>query len=642
MQVARSITIVALAVGLAGCGSAGPAESSGGPAGGAPTPAGTTDVSGSPAASDTTAAEIEQILAQALSQPIDLSDPGPALDRAEQGMKDYMRQAGGVAEQLGPDGAAILAGIDAAEKQTIAALIADLRAQAAAQGAGSLAMDGAQASGAPTRARLAGAVIPAPPGGTAPNPQAGGESLFGAFMFTMMAPELYARAPRDASGNLERQSVTEETTLSDGSTIRLTLQPSLAGSKLSADVKVEISVPGPPAHTEEAAGTMSVDLCPDASGTVPLELSLGGGFSQFGGGMQYKVAVKATGHVDDSGKLASMDVQTDGSLGSQPQTGHDALGTAPMYVEIRSGYSVGLGAAGVATNVTTSAPRYSSRVDAAFVRTAVGMTSGMGSFATVLGFQSAEKLWTTGYCVAITVPEMDGHTKIDDPRGRAVSMGVQIDVPSTRVDVGSEKPFTAVVTHRFEAGQLHSPVTASLASGTVSVTPSGTRVPAPATFRYKAPEDPYVDAVVTLETRSRRGIARLVVVFRTVPAGWIIRGTDGTIAGTKCDGPGGDWVEEMVVPSLGMTQKWIFTIDESTLKGTYAYDAKQTFPDGSGTWHGTGMASVTLGPDGTAEISLTGGKTTITTRTSGGTASQSIPGPEGQHSVWMPAGDACR
>jgi hypothetical protein len=137
-------------------------------------------------------------------------------------------------------------------------------------------------------------------------------------------------------------------------------------------------------------------------------------------------------------------------------------------------------------------------------------------------------------------------------------------------------------------------VTATLLSGTVSVTPSG-GVLAPATF-----------------------------------------------LGTKCGGPNGDWVEELVTSSLGMAQRWVFTIDGTTLKGTYTFDATQTFPDGSGTWHGTGEASVTILPDGPAEMRVTGGKTTITTKTSGGTASQSMPGPGGQHSVWMPAGDACR
>jgi len=203
-------------------------------------------------------------------------------------------------------------------------------------------------------------------------------------------------------------------------------------------------------------------------------------------------------------------------------------------------------------------------------------------------------------------------------------------------------PFTAVVTHKFEGGQLNTPVTATLKSGGVSVTPSGTKVPAPASFHYKAPEEPYVNAAVKLETRSRRGIATLFVAFRTVPEGWILTGPGGVVLGKKCGVPDGDWIEELTVPSLGMTNWWVFTIDGTTLKGTYTMDAVQALKGGSGTWHGTGEASVALRPDGTAEISVTGGKVTITTKTASGTAKQTAPGPEGQHSVWMPAGDACR
>ena len=546
MQVARSLAALALALVIAGCGTAGPAESPAGPASSVLEPAASTlapaaaaDPSDSPQVADMTAAEIEQLLAQVVSQPVDVSDPGPALDRAEQRTKDYMRRASGVADLLGPDGAAILAGIDTAEKELVAGMVADLRAEAATPGAGSLAMGVAWTPGDSISARLASVITPAPPPGTDRHPQAGGESLFGAFMFMGLAPE-FAKGPRNASGNLERETMTEEKTLADGTTLRLTLQPSLAGSKLSAMVKVEISVPGPPAYKEEVTGTLTADLCPDASGAVPLELSLGGGFSLGGGGMQYKVSVTATGHTDDSGRLASVDMRYDGSLAAQPWKGQNARSRPPMYLELRVGLSVGMAPGGGVTNVTGSLGRYSSRVDVDFAKEAGAMTGALGSLTTALALHSAQQLWTTGYCVAITVPEMDVSMRIDDPRGPAESMGGQIDVPSKRVVPGSEMPFTAVVTHKFEGGQLNTPVTATLKSGGVSVTPSGTKVPAPASFHYKAPEEPYVNAVVTLETRSRRGIATLFVAFRTVPEGWILTGPGGVVLGKMCGGPDGD------------------------------------------------------------------------------------------------------
>ena len=133
----------------------------------------------------------------------------------------------------------------------------------------------------------------------------------------------------------------------------------------------------------------------------------------------------------------------------------------------------------------------------------------MGRLAAFGAMTQAEDKWTTGYCLAIAVPEITGSSK--------------------QVDPGSETPFTAVVSHKFETTQLHVPVTATLASGTVSVTPSGTKVPSPASFRYTAPGELDKTAAVLLETRSKRGIATLNVEFRTglsaYRASWQDQGT---------------------------------------------------------------------------------------------------------------------
>lgn len=433
-------------------------------------------------------------------------------------------------------------------------------------------MDVAQPHGAPLAARLASVVTPAAPG--EPNQQVVGESLFGAFMFTMMAPELYARAPRNASGNLDRQTMTQEMTTSDGSTIRLTLQPSLAGSKLNAEVNVEISVPGPPAYTEHATGTLTVDLCPDASGAVPLQLTLGGGFSILGGGMQYHVAVTATGHTDDSGKLASMDVQADGSMASQPLTGQGALGTAPMYVELRTGYSVGLGAGGAVSNASGSAPRYSSQVDAAFVRSAIAMTASMGSIATVLGFQSAEKQWTSGYCLEIAVPSMGAGG-------------------SQTVATGSTTPFTANVRHKFEGNDLVVPVTATLGSGGVSVSPSGSPVTAPATFQYKAPDQDRQTAKVDLETHSKRGIATLAVTFTTGTSAYTVDGTYFGVyhlTGTICDLTN---AFKLTADAAQIVAKGVFLFEPAGADGgTWSYKGKMGPAGGALAYKGSGAYTV--------------------------------------------------
>ena len=143
----------------------------------------------------------------------------------------------------------------------------------------------------------------------------------------------------------------------------------------------------------------------------------------------------------------------------------------------------------------------------------------MGTVATVLGFGSAERQWTTGYCVEIAVPEMDaGGSKTVAP--------------------GSTTPFTANVRHKFEGADLVVPVTATLGSGGVSVNPSGNPVPAPASFQFKAPDRDRQTAIVNLETHSKRGIATLASTFLTGRSAYTVDGTYFRVyhfTGTVCD-----------------------------------------------------------------------------------------------------------
>ncbi len=494
MRVVRTFAAVALALVIAGCGAADPTASPAVPADSASAPSAGPDLSASPAAGDTTRAEIEELLAQAMSQPIDLSDPGSELGLAEQGMKDAMRRASGVAEILGPDGAAVLAGIDTAETQAIAALAIEMGAQARTGGA-ALAVDEALPGTLPRTAQLASVVSPAPPGGWDVQPSDPLENLTGVFMLTMEAPNAFAGLERGAGGNLEGPAVTENRTTARGETVRTSRLVTLVGSKLTFDIAISVGVAGPPAYTEETSGKVTVDLCPDVNGAVALELSLASRSSLLGGGMQYKVAVTAIGHVDDTGQLATTDVTLDGSLATQPLAGNTALGTEPVFLEVGLEQTVdqdGSGSSDIAPGTVRA--RLSSHVDGAFAETAVSLIM-LGSKAAFNALHRAEQQWTTGYCLAIAIPEITGSSK--------------------QVNPGSETPFTAVVSHKFETTQLRVPVTATLASGTVSVTPSGTKVPSPAAFRYRAPGELDKTATVLLETRSKRGIATLNVEFRT-------------------------------------------------------------------------------------------------------------------------------
>ncbi len=651
MRVAGSFATLALAVSLAGCGTAAPSEIPSGPQGGSPGLAASSDPSASPAVSDATSAELEQLLAQITSTPVDVSDPGPALDLGEQGLKDFMRQVVGVAELLGPDGAAILAEMDVAEKEGIDALVARVQAQAVAPGAGGVTatatvhaagtipgVDVARQQAAPLAARLASVATRPPPGGSGPRQlESEGEYLFGIYLITGMAPAAFADAPRDNSGNYAGPSLTMAHTTEHGATNTLTMTPTLHGSRMTADLKLDSGVArGPLMYQEQATGTVAVDLCPDVNGNVALEVSLGYKVSLLGGGIEFNVKVRETGQVDESGRLASTGEQLDATMASQPLTGNDALGTAPMYVEYTSSYAVDPG--GAISSQSQSVPRYSSHLDLRIVREGIDAARSMGRLVAAAAMGSAEGKWTTGYCVAITVAEMTGTSNFQFPSGETRS------VPHKLVDVGSETPFTAAVTHKFEGGQLRVPVTATLTSGDVSVTPSGTGVPAPAPFRYKAPAVPRKEAVVTLATRSRRGIASLTVVFQTTSTGWVYAPGSALADGKHCDSSvDGDWVVNVHSGAGGMTGKYVVTIDQVTDSGTYVYDMLQVSDGATATWHGTGHATIVLNPDDwSVAMSFHGGTTTITIKTPSGSNSGTMPGPEGQQFLWQPAGSECR
>jgi hypothetical protein len=188
-------------------------------------------------------------------------------------------------------------------------------------------------------------------------------------------------------------------------------------------------------------------------------------------------------------------------------------------------------------------------------------------------FEIAETKWSTGYCVEIQVPDLGTGVKSVQPN--------------------SDTPFTANVHHRFEGVDLQVPVIAMLSDGQVSVSPSGSKVPAPASFTYKAPGENNKTATVNLVTRSKRGIATLDVKFKTGEQGWKVDGPFGEsrifgeicsldvpftlnwdsgvgLAGTVTFSPtskdGGTWSLEGAMASVGVTNagEGNYTIQSNT------------------------------------------------------------------------------
>jgi len=239
--------------------------------------------------------------------------------------------------------------------------------------------------------------------------------------------------------------------------------------------------------TETLTARMVVDICPDPSGRVPLDIS----FDWAVGDVHLSGAGHLDGIVDDHADLAS--VESDLTL-TVARHGTGAGSPQGEIVEIRYRFDVQPGNGESPPNVTRETKgitRSSEGVDQAMVdRIREGLRLAAMTYTYVL--KMAEVQWQDGFCVEIIVE------------------GVQ---DSNQVEPSSTSTFTARVRHKFEGTELKGPLTASL-SGDQSVDPSE-KTDAPANYTYIAGQMPDATATVNLETRSKRGVAKKTVAFTT-------------------------------------------------------------------------------------------------------------------------------
>ncbi len=340
-------------------------------------------------------------------------------------------------------------------------------------------------------------------------------TLIGTLTFMSGAPLLFADARRDEQGNAILPPVEMDET-KDNVHVHLKVQPKVTGSQMEAKVEITLSAEkNGRTYEEKSAGTLRTDLCPNALGEVPLEMTLSSSTALDGGGGEWTFTSQATAHVDDEANLSSVDLQTQAEMAVQPTHAGKAQGENPKYIAL----NIGLGfdryhEKNSPITAKISATRWSSKVDPQFVTEAVRLLNTMSSFAVMFAYATAEKQWQDGYCVAVIVPD-SGSARMVSPN--------------------SDTSFTANVRHKFEGKELTVPVMATLSSGQVSVTPSGSKVPAPATFRYKAPGKGGETATVKLESRSKRGVGKLEITFTT--SAWEVDqpfGDGGHLSGPIC------------------------------------------------------------------------------------------------------------
>ncbi len=404
----------------------------------------------------------------------DTVDPSQA-DQAVRQAVDWLREASGIRAELGPHADELFRQVE--EAQT--ALTKDMMAKW------------------PVGAKPKGMPAPLPPRRWAPLPGPEVAALTLVSLFLSISPLTGLDSRFSQMWNSDPQGDGYSFALGDNATAHIKQQ--VTGSKLEMEFEIAIRAEKDGAvYEEKAKGKIGMTICPDEKGNVPLDMTVESGGGSSDKGFQINTTTHAVGHVDDEANLAGFD--QDGQTDVTVKTGGRNLfgGVNTEQAAVRLGYTLSGFNTPDLQGLTVTNGRESVSFSYLFAGQQVkdlikAVAVNLSTFEAATAFKSAEKKWQDGFCVAIVVPEGENQ----------------------EVEKGSETTFTAKVQHKFEGTGLTVPVVATLDSGAVSVTPSNTKVPAPASFRYKAPEEPRGEAKVELVSRSRRGIGKSVVTFRT-------------------------------------------------------------------------------------------------------------------------------
>jgi len=358
--------------------------------------------------------------------------------------------------------------------------------------------------------------------------------------------------PPDENGNRLFPTKEVDDTIDNAST-HVKVESTVTGSSMEVNIEMVATLTTPfGTYVEKSNGTLKINVCPDANGDVPMTYSFRSGTSLNAvSGMQLESQGSATGHVNDEGEVSGYDLQATSSAVMKP--------AVEDWEDSNKAFEYTLNLTVSNANPENSKEsgaltRVSSELDQNFKDKLLPILSRLNGIETGVAIFAAEKQWSTGYCVEIQVPEVGAGVKSVQPN--------------------SDTPFTANVHHKFEGVDLQVPVIATLSEGQVSVSPSGSKVPAPANFTYKAPGEKDKSATVNLVTRSKRGIATLDVKFKTGEQGWKVDWTlpnyfnvgPAHFTGMSCSSPYGPWEIKMEGTGLSGSYHIPFSEDGMALE----------------------------------------------------------------------------
>lgn len=376
--------------------------------------------------------------------------------------------------------------------------------------------------------------------------EAGGAGLFGAMMVASLSADAAAGLPDGTHTGTETEGGLTKSLTETSGTVKTSTSTTVSGVEL----KIETSV--------------TVQPCPDASGTVVAEGSMSASTHKDGTGHSFTYAAKVTLQVGDDAEIASTTEELDSQQADYaPGKGH----FVDVKVDGKGGYEV---------------KRSTGQLPENYAQQSANGALLFGKMLSKHLSDAAEKVWKSGACVVL------------EP---TVSAG------PTGLDPGATVTITAAPRSKIDGGAVGGTVTAQMSGGGASVHPSAKKVKADATFTYTAPGERQKTGDVALEARSKRGVAKAALHFDTFDSSFAAEGGGGDFhgSGTICS-----LTRPFTISGSGLTLT--FTPKGET-GGSYVLEGRAA----GVTWSGTGTYTVKLNAARTAGTLKTIGKNTIQT-----------------------------
>jgi hypothetical protein len=379
-----------------------------------------------------------------------------------------------------------------------------------------------------------------------------GEGLFGGTLIAILGADGVVSASNDLKVGEKgvRESDNKEMTMS-GSLEHVDLTAQMTHESDGVTTKLVVKV--------------GVSPCPDASGHFEASATVDISATKTGGstGQRGTLDIKITGQVNDDAKLESSDAE-------YRMQWADFANSKGSFVDVS-------GALGDTKARNMSLDRTGGKQNNDLLTSAAILSTLYTVMIKSKVVDAAEKGWQSGRCVSLQPTAAPG------PKGMKPSATSTINAaPRSRID----------------GGPVGGTVKASLTAGGASVKPDGSKVKADATFTYTAPDAPDKTGTVSLEARSKRGVAKASIDFDTKRGAYVASGgTQVKVTGT---------VPDLAAPftlqgkGTGFTVVYSYSPTNST-GGTYSY----TGSGGGATMKGSGTYRIT-GDDPVLTLKQTG------------------------------------